>query len=140
MIERTIYECETCGKVCSNKKDCIAHELIEKYWLYKRVTGTNIVFWDADGKRINNEEDAIKNFIKVYAVRVEGENMFDWLEEAGEQLGFFAPWNESPYLSRRLCATYVYNADIDEWVNAENELMERKEAVASWENFIEKLK
>lgn len=141
MIEKTVYECEYCGKAFSDKKDCIAHELIEDYQDLKAL-GANVIFWDERGKRINKEE-AIRNFDKeVYAVRVEKEeeeNIFKWLEDAGEQLGFYTPWNYGPYLAKRSGATYVFNEHEDEWVNAEDELTKRKEAVADWEDFVMRL-
>lgn len=139
MIEKTVYECEYCGKTFSDKKDCIAHELIEDYQDLKAL-GANVIFWDEDGKRIRDEEEAIRNFDKeVFAVRVEEENTFEWLEDAGERLGFYPPWNYSSYLTKRLGATYAYNEYEDEWVDAEDELTKRKEAVTDWEDFVMKL-
>lgn len=138
MIEKTVYECEYCGEAFSDKKDCIAHELIEDYQDLKAL-GANVIFWDEYGKRIN-EEEAIRNFDKeVFAVRVEEENTFEWLEDAGEQLGFYPPWNYSSYLAKCPGATYVYNEYEDEWVDAEGEFTKRKEAVTDWEDFVMRL-
>lgn len=137
MIERTVYECEYCGKTFSDKRDCIAHELIEDYQDLKAL-GANVIFWDEYGKRIN-EEEAIKDFNKVFAVRVEEENIFEWLEDAGERLNFYPPWNYSSYLTKRPGATYAYNEYEDAWVNAKDELTQRKKAVTDWEDFVMKL-